>query len=204
MDKFTSFILQVMYPPNPIRNLDDSLTAGAASGQKLLLISSPTPCSRATGATRSIPSGTSSFFPARSRVRVLRHRTARSSFENEPQHLKIPHLRNMYQKVGMFGMPAVPFFNAGDNGFMGDQVRGFGFLHDGSTDTLFRFHNAVVFNQRSRQFERHSGGRPGDLLRRQLEAFMLAFDQQLQTDRRPTDHPARARAGRRSTRGSIS
>ena len=28
---------------------------------------------------------------------------------------------------------------AGDNGHKGDQVRGFGFLHDGSIDTLFRF-----------------------------------------------------------------
>ena len=43
---------------------------------------------------------------------------------------------------------ASAFINAGDNGFKGDQVRGFGFLHDGSVDTLFRFHNATVFNQR--------------------------------------------------------
>ena len=30
-----------------------------------------------------------------------------------------------------------------DNGFLGDQVRGFGFLHDGSVDTLFRFLSAT-------------------------------------------------------------
>ena len=70
----------------------------------------------------------------------------RSTIEGEPQEFKIPHLRNLYQKVGMFGMPAVPFFRAGDNGHMGDQVRGFGFLHDGSVDTLFRFHSATVFS----------------------------------------------------------
>ena len=52
----------------------------------------------------------------------------------------------MYQKVGMFGMPAVDFFNSGDNGAKGDQVRGFGFLHDGSVDTVFRFLQATVFN----------------------------------------------------------
>ena len=46
----------------------------------------------------------------------------------------------------MFGMPAVPFFNAGDNGSQGAQVRGFGFLHDGSVDTVFRFLHATVFN----------------------------------------------------------
>jgi hypothetical protein len=47
----------------------------------------------------------------------------------------------------MFGMPQVAFNNGGDNGFKGDQVRGFGFLHDGSTDTVFRFHTSQVFNQ---------------------------------------------------------
>ena len=36
-----------------------------------------------------------------------------------------------------------PFINPGDNGHKGDQVRGFGFLHDGSIDTVFRFHNAT-------------------------------------------------------------
>ena len=70
----------------------------------------------------------------------------RASFENETQIVKIPHLRNLYQKVGMFGMPDVAFFHAGDNGHKGDQIRGFGFLHDGSVDTLFRFFHATVFN----------------------------------------------------------
>src|SRR3989442_14537237 len=47
----------------------------------------------------------------------------------------------------MFGMPALnSAINAGNNGNQGPQVRGFGFLHDGSVDTLFRFHNATVFN----------------------------------------------------------
>ena len=50
-----------------------------------------------------------------------------SSFEQEPQMFKIPHLRNLYQKVGMFGMIFVPFLNQGDNGFKGNQVRGFGY-----------------------------------------------------------------------------
>src|SRR5262249_13246206 len=73
------------------------------------------------------------------------------------------HLRNAYQKVGMFGMPAVPFFRAGNNGNQGDQVRGFGFLHDGSVDTLFRFHGANAFNF-------------GPTEAAQLEQFVLAMD----------------------------
>jgi hypothetical protein len=109
----------------------------------------------------------------------------------------------MYQKVGMFGMadtfpnfaplpnPAVPIallaflpapFN--DTSHQGDQVRGFGFLHDGSVDTVFRFHGANVFVQRpiTDQFPNVGGittDAAGILLRRQLEAFMMAMDSNL-------------------------
>src|SRR5262249_15161780 len=105
-----------------------------------------------------------------------------SSFEFETQLLKIPHLRNAYQKVGMFGMPQVAFTNPGDNGNKGAQIRGFGFLHDGSVDTIFRFHNAIVFNHDNPAGFPISnpGGFPngaaGDPQRRQMEQFILAFD----------------------------
>ncbi len=108
-----------------------------------------------------------------------------SSFEFEPQLLKIPHLRNLYQKVGMFGMPRIAFLNAGDNGNKGPQVRGFGFLHDGSVDTVFRFHNTIVFNQNNpggfpiSNPGGFANGTAGDPQRRQVEAFMLAFDSNL-------------------------
>jgi len=88
------------------------------------------------------------------------------SIEGEPQEFKIPHLRNAYQKVGMFGMPKVAFFRDGDTTSLGAQVRGFGFLHDGSVDTLFRFHGAGVFSI-------------NDTERAQLEQFVLAFDSNL-------------------------
>ena len=69
-----------------------------------------------------------------------------ASFENETQIVKIAHLRNLYQKIGMFGMADNAFNNAGDNAHKGNQVRGYGYLHDGSTDTVFRFFQATVFN----------------------------------------------------------
>ena len=71
---------------------------------------------------------------------------------------------------------------------MGDQIRGFGFLHDGTIDTLFRFHSAVVFVTRE-PGPPDSGdpGNPGGIPltpeglaeRRALEAFMLVFDSNL-------------------------
>src|SRR3989475_8059640 len=77
---------------------------------------------------------------------------------------------NAYQKVGMFGMPALnSAINAGNNGNQGPQVRGFGFLHDGSVDTLFRFHNATVFNG---GFDPHGG----DTTRRPGGQVLLAVD----------------------------
>ena len=36
MQAFTDFILQVTYPPNPIRSLDNSLTPESAGGPRLL------------------------------------------------------------------------------------------------------------------------------------------------------------------------
>jgi hypothetical protein len=88
--------------------------------------------------------------------------------DGESQIFKIPHLRNQYQKTGMFGAAFNPFFVpesvlgprkggffASDNRFTGPQVRGFGFFHDGITDTLQRFHGAVPFVR--------SGNNPGGL-----------------------------------------
>jgi hypothetical protein len=49
-------------------------------------------------------------------------------------------------------------------GAAGNQVRGFGFLHDGSEPTMFEFVSAAVYNF------------PNNTARRNVEAFMLAFD----------------------------
>ena len=76
--------------------------------------------------------------------------------------MKVAQLRNLYTKIGMFGMPSVPFLGGGDNVHKGDQVRGFGMLHDGSIDTIFRFFNATVFTLNNTQ-------------RRDLESLMLQF-----------------------------
>jgi hypothetical protein len=100
-----------------------------------------------------------------------------SGFDFNPQLLKVPHLRNLYQKVGMFGNPANPGFLSNDTGFKGDQVRGFGFLHDGSVDTVFRFTHGISFSELANGPGNNGipDGPEGELQRRQLEAFILAF-----------------------------
>jgi cysteine-rich repeat protein/YVTN family beta-propeller protein len=175
MQAFTDFILEVMYPPNPIRGLNNQGSAAAQAGEAFYFGATSDTFTNCNGCHVLNPTANAGstdkpgFFGT----------DGRSSFENEPQILKIAHLRNMYQKVGMFGMPAVSFFNSGDNGFKGDQVRGFGFIHDGSTDTLFRFHKATVFNQGLTNPNGIPTNSSGDVTRRNLEAFMHEFPSNL-------------------------
>lgn len=172
MQKFTDFILQVPYQPNPIRNLDNSLDGDPnAVGSTLpargraLYLNEPTDAPSASGLGECPPAGCTC-----NQCHVLDVGEAgggffgtdgTSSFDGVTQIFKIPHLRNVYQRVGMFGLPGDP------NGFTGDQIRGYGYLHDGSIDTLFSFASAAAFTFPSG--EEVSGPRS-------VEAFMHAFD----------------------------
>ncbi|HEX2571539.1 MAG TPA: hypothetical protein VH877_18405, partial [Polyangia bacterium] len=167
MQQFADFALAITLPPNPNRRLDNSLTPSEQRGHDFysgprLADGAPGFGFTCEGCHRLDPA--SGFFGT----------GTKQSFENESQIIKVPHLRNLYQKVGMFGMPQVPFFEQLDSSFQGDQIRGFGFTHDGSTDTLFRFFHARVFsNNRSAGFD------GGEAQRRDVEAFMMAFDSDL-------------------------
>jgi hypothetical protein len=181
MDAFTDFILQVTYPPNPNRPLDNVLTPDQETGRQLF---EHTNCGIPACRDGACPilsceschtldlhgnpdSAAPGFFGT----------FGRNSFAFNPQLFKIPHLRNLYQKVGMFGNPENPGFTPGDNNFQGDQVRGFGFTHDGDIDTLFRFHHGITFSI----LVTGAGngglltGPEGERQRRQIEAFLLAF-----------------------------
>ena len=144
MGAFADFILQVTYPPNPIRNLDGSFTASQQRGHDVYFNVISDTLFTCNGCHVLNPGA--GFFGS----------DGLTSFEAEPQLFKIPHLRNAYQKVGMFK-------SRSDAGPDQDEVRGFGFLHDGSVDTLFRFHGAAVFTLTDQQ-------------RLDLEQFVLAFD----------------------------
>jgi len=152
MTKFTDFILDVTYPPNPVRALDNSLTADQQSGRNFYMGTTVDLFSCNGCHTLNTANG---FFGT----------SGQSTFENETQIFKVAHLRNAYSKVGMFGMPAVQFIDPGNNAATGRQIRGFGFLHDGSVDSVFRFLHATVFT-----------GFSNDTQRRQVEQFVLAMD----------------------------
>ncbi len=170
MMKFTDFALTMTLPPNPVRALDNSLNAAQQGGLNFFSGSR-----RADGIALLPDLGfTCEGCHTLNASQGFFGTNGDASFENEEQILKIAHLRNLYQKVGMFGMPNVGFFNGGNNAHRGDQIRGFGFLHDGSVDTVFRFFQATVFdNSNGVGFDGPNGGNDK---RAQMEQFMLAFD----------------------------
>ncbi|WP_437493968.1 hypothetical protein WME75_21570 [Sorangium sp. So ce1014] len=171
MQAFTDFILQVMYPPNPIRSLDNTLTPDQAAG-KAFFTEPGGACSTchvldpAGNAEHGVP------FPG------FFGTDGRYTFDFIFQSFKVAQLRNVYQKVGMFGMVQNPRFNNRDHQFMGDQIRGFGVAHDGAVDTVFRFDDQAGFNE-APGIAGFPPGEPGDVLRRQVTSFLHAFDTNL-------------------------
>ncbi len=134
---FANFILDVTYPPNPIRALNNSLTSQQAAGLSLYNGRVTDIVLNCNGCHTLNPS--QGFFGG----------NGGSSIEGEPQEFKVAHLRNAYQKLGMFST-------------FGPQIRGFGYLHDGSVDTIFNFLGAAVFSLNNTE-------------QRNLEALAFAF-----------------------------
>jgi DNA-binding beta-propeller fold protein YncE len=196
MQTFADFALDIVMPPNPVRALDNSLTTAQTAGRSFFLgcdgldsftgvpVQCPDGGAPATGGHLSDGIALQSLGFTCQSCHVLNPEMGffgtdgESSFEALPQTTKIPQLRNLYDKVGMFGAPPNLRTNSGDNGFTGPQVRGGGFEHDGSVDTLFRFLQAGVFDPPDAGPGR-TGFAGGDPQRRNVEQYLLAFDNDL-------------------------
>ena len=151
MTQFARFALTILPPPNPYRALDGSLTTSEASGRSRFL-------------NDTLDGGhTCEFCHELDPAQGLFGTGGRMSVEGETQEFKVPHLRNLYDKVGMFGTTV----GLVQPGALGPQVRGFGFLHNGSVGSVFDFLSAPVFAFNN------------DNQRREVEEFMLAFDSNL-------------------------
>lgn len=173
MQAFTDFVLQITYPPNPIRALDNSLTAAQQRGRDLhnsvLDLGQPSPsgvplrCNEChvldRNANAEFGVAAPGFFGSDGRI------------SQELNFFKVPHLRNMYQKVGMFGVPAIPGTALPDPGFQGDQIRGFGYFNDGSVDKIATFMAIGGFN--------FPTDATGDQQRYDVQDYLLAFDSNL-------------------------
>jgi DNA-binding beta-propeller fold protein YncE len=173
MQKFADYQLNTYMPPNAVRNLDNSLTVAQQAGRDFYLGTRA-----ADGINVKISgvevsqtcNGCHTLDPSQGLFGTGTFRT----FEGLPQTVKVAPLRNLYQRVGMFGSPDMVFFQLAGTGNTGEQVRGYGFTHDGAVDTIFRFFHAIVFrNQLGAGF---LAGATGTTQRANMEQFMLAFD----------------------------
>jgi YVTN family beta-propeller protein len=169
MQAFANFILRVQLPPNPIRNLDGTLTAVQAAGATFFHDPNNP---NATSDTLKDCNGCHTLDPSKGFFGT----GGLSTFEGLPQHFKVPHLRNAYQKVGMFGIPGVSTL-PGHGISTDEQIRGFGYLNDGSIDTVVTFLNGAVFafptdpNDSTSPFF----GNPGSVMRTNVANFVMAF-----------------------------
>ena len=147
MAAFTAFIQTLTYPPNPLQNLDRTFPnpptgPSAERGRQLFntagLDGGLLSCNACHSGSPGFRSGTNNLIIP-------------GLLLQESQDFKVPQLRGLYQKLGL-------------QSSAGEQLTGFGFIHDGSIDTLLDFLRLPVFTFRS------------DNDRRDVEAFVLAFD----------------------------
>ncbi len=165
MQEFEDYLATIAFPPNPFRNFDNTLpvnlplpghfrsgrfgnagmplpNGSAANGQTLYRSTSRRLDGGAFGCAtcHTLPTGMGpdgtwtgvSFAPFAAGPMGERHLGLVSVDGSSNVSIKVPHLRNMYKKVG----------------FDATQVSnraGFGFLHDGSVDSLARFVSEPAF-----------------------------------------------------------
>jgi YVTN family beta-propeller protein len=146
MAAFERFVRTLAYPPNPMQNLDRSYSASATRGERIFRSDRTDRGTLTCNTCHTAPPGTGTNGLLIPGLALLM-----DNGEPETQPFKIPQLRGIYQKVGFEKRP-------------GKQLSGFGFVHDGVTDTLFNFLKTPNFTFRN------------DDERRDVENFVLSFD----------------------------
>jgi len=146
MAAFGEFVMALVHPPNPAQHLDRTMP-DAPPGQPS--------ARRGQDFFMNVPTDGGALtcnqchtVPTGTNGQVINDAALQ-----EDQDIKVPQLRNMYRKTGFDDRAGVV------------NKRGFGFIHDGSVDDLFDFLHFPGFA--------FPGGDPQ---RRDVEAFLLAFD----------------------------
>jgi YVTN family beta-propeller protein len=122
MDLFADFIMTIEYPPNPFRNLDDSLPGPNLMGSPVegerIFLEKETLRNLTCDQCHRLPNGTTNNLTGM----VL------------DQDKKIPQLRNVYEKIGLATFRPTWTTNLAKS----DQKRGYGLAHAGAF-SLFEF-----------------------------------------------------------------
>jgi DNA-binding beta-propeller fold protein YncE len=163
MELFRQFALEIRFPPNPFRNVDDTMPCGTRAQDpgcevnvpgslfpgnptegELLFNTHPSdggaPCTichtHPFGAAGGQLGGVEPAEPTSIGAAALFSGNPDGSPHSD---LKVAHTRNMYEKIG----PVLA--DPGDDG-LPETKSGFGYIHDGSFPDLHRFFSVGVFN----------------------------------------------------------
>ncbi|MGA9773522.1 MAG: beta-propeller fold lactonase family protein [Blastocatellia bacterium] len=147
MTAYRDFINTLKFQPNPNQNLDRTMPSTFAGGN-------PNAGRNTFINEQFVQSVTCNLCHTANPGTGTNKLIIPGSLTQEPQDMKVPHLRNMYQKAN--------FTNASG----AQSIGGFGFLHDGSFATLNDFLSQPVFQSFATDTIR----------KRNLAAFMLCFD----------------------------
>ena len=151
MAAFSDFTLALVNPPNPRQHLDRRMPDAPAGQPSALRGQNAYFNTPLDGPFRCNDCHAATNFGPGTNGQVINDAALL-----EDQDMKIPQLRNLYRKTGFI------------DGNGQTSKRGFGFTHDGAVDDLVDFLRLPVFN--------FAAGPAGDPARRDMEAFMLAFD----------------------------
>ena len=148
MVAMSQFVLPLVYPPNPNQFLDRSFRdapVGSPSAERgrVFFANTPVDGGRTCSFCHTLAPGTNGQLIDRFALQ-------------EAQDMKVPQLRNLYQKTGFTDAPGAV------------NKRGFGFTHNGAIDNLFTFLHFPGFA--------FAAGATGDAQRRDVEAYLLSFD----------------------------
>ena len=151
MQAYRAYINTLVFQPNPNQNLDRTLPANFKGADPIAgrraYLNTNYQGSGALGlkcnTCHAIPTGTDKSFTP-------------SSALQEPQDFKVPHLRNIYQKMTFTNAPGA------------QSIAGFGIVHDGTDPSLEAFISRSVFGVFAQSS--HAGTRSN------ISAFVQCFD----------------------------
>ena len=161
MELFRQFALGVQFPPNPHRNTDDTppnqtlpfpgvTYSGNPAAGEVVFNTARTDANSSCTACHALPFGTAGGKlggiepgdPSTAEAALFNGNADKSPHSD----IKVPHTRNMYQKIGphfgLIGSTTDP---------PADQKRGFGYTHDGSVPDLGTFLSFNVFTLTAQQ-----------------------------------------------------
>lgn len=152
MTAFADFVMPMVFPPNPNQLLDRTFPdaplgqGSALRGQNFFMntvVDSGMVCADCHTTT--------SFGPGTNGAMI------RAAHIDQPQDLKVPHLRNLYKKTNFLDQPGA------------QNKRGFGYSHNGAVDLTSNFDHGPGFS-----YGPDSAASADN--RRDLSAFLNAFD----------------------------